>query len=74
MARKAIVVFVVYFVELGKWPLLCLKFLPSAKSNPWDKTNNRKKKQVRAEYAMAKDRKGNWNLEQRRSECLYEGI
>ncbi|KAI9113572.1 hypothetical protein K1719_015499 [Acacia pycnantha] len=66
MGRKAIVVFVVYFVELGMWPLFCLKFLPFVKSNPSDKTNNRKKKQVRAEYAMAKDRQGNWNMEQRR--------
>ncbi|XP_028783728.1 precursor of CEP9-like [Neltuma alba] len=44
MDRKAIVVFVVSFAELGNFTLLCLKFLPSTKSSSWDKTNSTRKK------------------------------
>ncbi|KAI9113632.1 hypothetical protein K1719_015559 [Acacia pycnantha] len=73
IGRKAIMVFGVSFAEMGKWPLICLKFLPSTKSSSWNKTNNIKKKLVRVEYAMAKDQKRTWNLEQNKKNLKSQG-
>ncbi|KAI9113409.1 hypothetical protein K1719_015336 [Acacia pycnantha] len=39
--------------ELGKWSLLCFKFLASTKRSSWDSTKRTKKKQVRVATRLA---------------------
>lgn len=54
VSREAMIVgFVVSFEDLvGKWSLLCFKFLPSVKISSWDKTKSTKNKQVREKCAI----------------------